>query len=33
MSIIAGQVDFLSRAGESNQAAQNTQEDYDDEPF
>lgn len=33
VSIIAGQVDFLSRAGESNQAAQNTQEDYDDEPF
>ena len=34
VSIIAGQVDFLSRAGENNQVSQNTrQEDYDDEPF
>jgi single-strand DNA-binding protein len=34
VSIIAGQVDFLSRA-ESNQAAQNTQREeiWDDEPF
>lgn len=34
VSIIAGQVDFLSRAGENNQVSQNTRrEDYDDEPF
>jgi single-strand DNA-binding protein len=34
VTVIAAQVDFLSRAGENNQVSQNTrQEDYDDEPF